>query len=299
MKHALWILALASASFASAQFNRMVVFGDSLSDQGNVSASTFGLFPGPNYFNGRWSNGILWVEHLANGLNLPLSRSTAGGTNFAFGGATSSTGTFGSAPFFFPNMRTQVGQYLSANPTITSNDLFVIFAGANDINFGETNMTIPSSNIAAAVEALHARGARKFLIPNLPLFGWTPRHVGTANEQVFNDRTIAHNTNLKQRIQGLRTSLAGTTIYEFDVAAKFAEIRNNPGAFGFTNVTSAALVNGVVAPNVDQFAFYDDIHPTRRTHQILGQAAVQAVPEPATMLALGAGLAALLKRRRK
>ena len=41
----------------------IVVFGDSLSDNGNFFALTGQ--PAKPYFKGRVSNGIVWVEHLA------------------------------------------------------------------------------------------------------------------------------------------------------------------------------------------------------------------------------------------
>ena len=64
---------LASATPAMAEiFTALIVFGDSLSDNGNA---------------GRFSNGPVWVEHLAKNLALPLRPSRAGGTNHAVGGA--------------------------------------------------------------------------------------------------------------------------------------------------------------------------------------------------------------------
>lgn len=58
------------------------VFGDSLSDTGNLFQKTAGLLPpSPLYFNGRFSNGALSVEQLAQSLGLSLSSST----NFAIG----------------------------------------------------------------------------------------------------------------------------------------------------------------------------------------------------------------------
>ena len=49
-----------------AQFTEIVAFGDSLTDTGNVYAATNGLVPPPEvYHQGRFSNGLLWVEWLA------------------------------------------------------------------------------------------------------------------------------------------------------------------------------------------------------------------------------------------
>jgi GDSL-like Lipase/Acylhydrolase len=47
-------------------FDQLVVFGDSLSDTGNLSKGLGGQFPpSPPFFNGRFSDGPLWLEYLA------------------------------------------------------------------------------------------------------------------------------------------------------------------------------------------------------------------------------------------
>src|SRR3954468_5021943 len=58
--------------WSASAFEHLVVFGDSLSDTGNA---------------GRFSNGPVWVEYLADRLGLTLSPSQRGGSNFAVGGA--------------------------------------------------------------------------------------------------------------------------------------------------------------------------------------------------------------------
>jgi outer membrane lipase/esterase len=58
-------------------FEQLVVLGDSLSDMGNA---------------GRFSNGPIWVEQLAEALKLPLKASQRGGHNFAVGGARTEIG---------------------------------------------------------------------------------------------------------------------------------------------------------------------------------------------------------------
>src|SRR4051812_24277895 len=50
----------------------LVVFGDSLSDVGNLSLSNGNIeTPSPPYFAGRFSNGPLWVDTLASSLGEP------------------------------------------------------------------------------------------------------------------------------------------------------------------------------------------------------------------------------------
>lgn len=84
---------LGVASAAAGPFSSLVVFGDSLSDVGNIASATLGIYPGSTYYNDRFSNGPVWVEALSVDLGLgTIQRSTAGGNDFAYGGAQT-TGT--------------------------------------------------------------------------------------------------------------------------------------------------------------------------------------------------------------
>ncbi len=67
-------------------FSAVFVYGDSLSDNGNLH-SAVGL-PPPPYYNGRFSNGPVAVEQLAAQLVAPLF-------DFAWGGATTGVGNGG------------------------------------------------------------------------------------------------------------------------------------------------------------------------------------------------------------
>ena len=57
--------------------------GDSLSDDGNLYAATGGKAPPAPYFDGRFSNGPVWAEHVAADF---AAKGLATG-NFAYGGA--------------------------------------------------------------------------------------------------------------------------------------------------------------------------------------------------------------------
>jgi len=80
-------LALAFLVFAASgranSFSAVFVYGDSLSDNGNLF-NAVGQ-PGPPYYNGRVSNGPVTVEYLAAILNAPLY-------DWAWAGATSGVG---------------------------------------------------------------------------------------------------------------------------------------------------------------------------------------------------------------
>ena len=74
----------------------IVSFGDSLSDVGNYYAATGGAVPPASYGYdpGRFTNGPNWVEYLARDLGVAVpTASLKGGTDYAYGGATTGTGT--------------------------------------------------------------------------------------------------------------------------------------------------------------------------------------------------------------
>ena len=77
----------AYGSFLS--FQNLVVFGDSLSDNGNTFISV-GLPKAP-YYDGRWTNGPNWVDYFSQLAGIPDVSAFLrnGGTNFAVGGSTS------------------------------------------------------------------------------------------------------------------------------------------------------------------------------------------------------------------
>src|SRR3712207_6234235 len=104
-------LAMSSIAQAAPGFDRIVVFGDSLSDNGNA---------------GQFSNGPVWVEQLAGRLALVLRPSQMGGNNFAVGGARL-------APPSEPhNLRAQADMFL-AMPRSGGRTLHIVWGGGNDL----------------------------------------------------------------------------------------------------------------------------------------------------------------------
>jgi len=261
-------------------FTEIVAFGDSLTDTGNLFAATrtrpTGAFPpSPPYYDGRFSNGPVWIEHLAAQLGVPApTPSLTGGTNNAWGGAE--TSLTGNSSRGTPNIGTQISGYLKAH-TPHDGQLFVLWGGANDfLNAGQTDPTVPVDNISREIFILASAGAEYFVVPNMPPLGQTPRHVGTATEATFDDRAIRFNRLLESELDDLE-GLLGITIFRFNAFGVFQRILRKPDKFGLTNVTGTALLTpngdvapGPVVPNPDKYLFWDAVHPTRVTHRILG-----------------------------
>src|SRR3954463_9799860 len=215
-----------------ASFSNLVVFGDSLSDIGNIAQAPLINTPGPYYWNGRFSNGPVYAEPLTTGLGLPtLARSTStGGNDFAYGGAKT-TGTSFPDNLFVQDIDDQVSHYLSSR-TANATTLYVVFAGANDLLQGQTNMTVPVNSLQTSMNRLVTAGARTFLVFNLPPLGNTPRFNGSASTMTqYNNLTQQYNTALATMVNGLHASNPAVTVYQFDVSALVKSALTNPQAF--------------------------------------------------------------------
>jgi thermolabile hemolysin len=289
------LVGLISRAAAAGPFSQLVVFGDSLSDVGNVSQATAAIpfvptTPGPHYYNGRFSNGPVYAELLAEGLGLPpLEHNRSGGSNFAHGGAMTS-GTGFPENFVVRDVDDQVGDLLGS-PDFDSEALYVVFAGANDLLGGQTNMNVPVNRLAADIGRLISAGANQFLVFNLPLLGFTPRFNGNSTTFAeYNVRSRLFNSTLDTMLDGIEMSNPTISMYQFDVAALFSEAISSPAAFGLANVTQPAapgLQPGAssydtnrIADNPSAYMFWDDVHPTAAVHAILAQRALQLFIPP-------------------
>src|SRR5215469_7557835 len=170
---------------AGAPYSAMYVFGDSLSDTGNVSLATAGIVPvSPPYADRSFSNGPVWAQDVAQSIGLPaLAPSLAGGTDFAYGGAeTGQTQVHTLNPTDLPS---QYGQFLAQVAAPQPGALYAVWIGSNDVLdiANDTSLTPDQqqANVAAAVnnevsviDGLVAHGAQNLLVLNVPDLGNTP-----------------------------------------------------------------------------------------------------------------------------
>jgi phospholipase/lecithinase/hemolysin len=282
---------LAGAPAWASPFSDLVVFGDSLSDTGNVSQATFGIHPGAYYYDGRFSNGPAYSELLATGLGLgPLTPSAIGGGNFAHGAAqTSGTGFF--TGLAVDDVDDQVDDFLAAG-AVDPDALIVVFAGANDLFFGQTNVSVPVNNLVNEIQRLIAAQARNLLVMNIPLLGATPRFNSNEVEAAaMNSLSVDFNTQLALALDVLEASHSAVDFFRLDVAELISDGIANPASYGLTNVTDPAapgLESGKlfynrnrIVSNPDSYLFWDDIHPTAAAHAVLAERALAAVRHPA------------------
>ena len=90
------------------------------------------------------------------------------------------------------------------------------------------------------------------------------------------------NNGLAELLDSLAAAL-DVTFFRFDAAGLFRSLRASPEAFGLSNVTDPAYdeSTGHLAPNPQEYLFWDELHPTAAAHELLGAAAFSVVAAPA------------------
>ncbi|MFZ1985050.1 MAG: SGNH/GDSL hydrolase family protein [Desulfatitalea sp.] len=253
-------LLLGASNTLAGPFGEIVIFGDSLSDNGNYVLVDDQPMPDPElYWEGRFSNGPVWVEYLTDPAHFDTNL-----TDRALGGAQSDGLT---PPGLIEQVRAHI---LAAGPPLSPTNLYAIWIGGNDCLNGDGDSQGAVDNINDAMTELVDNGAMFMLILNLPDLGIIPDTLGTPEAPQATAFSVNFNAALASMIGTFRTAHPSIEIYEFDIDALFLEIRNDPGAFGFINVTEPAPK---LAPpnNFDggDYLFWDDVHPTTHMHALI------------------------------
>ncbi|MBW4593867.1 MAG: SGNH/GDSL hydrolase family protein [Brasilonema angustatum HA4187-MV1] len=311
---------------SAAGFSQFNVFGDSLSDTGNVftvsqqNSPTGPIPPDPPYFQGRLSNNKIWVDYFGQDIGLTptlfanLSTQTpTQGINFAFVGSLS--GEDNAFVPGAPGVLKQVASFVGNNQKVDPNALYAVWGGGNDYLFGQNpNVNQTVSNLSNAVGALAQAGAKNILVFNLPDLGKIPLAVRTGNSSSLTTLTNIHNAALASAL-GQFSNIPGVNIIPVDINSLFNRVIANPGEFGFKDVNTSCVVYDIrsnqvlkTCNNPNDYLFFDEVHPTTNAHKLVAETALAAiraksVPESSTGLALlplgVLGAAAMLKRRQK
>ena len=265
-----------------------VVFGDSLSDQGN-SYQAWGSPDSPPYWNGRFSDGPVWSEIVGQDLQVIMNagRESAGGNNRAFGGAHSGDGYYA---FVIPNAGKQIDDY-TANNNFAGDEIVSLWIGGNDyLNSGETDTQKVVDSIEDEIGRLIDDGAAEIFIPNLVPLDKTPRAIEDMSESERSDlraRVIEHNQLLDSMLNETEAT-KNVTIYRMDAHSLSEVVVHRPALFDIVNVSDPACDHDgllcsdgdPIAPNKHQYLFFDKVHPTTRSHEIMAMFAAIAMGVP-------------------
>jgi hypothetical protein len=276
---------------AWAGFSSMYVFGDSLSA---VSGGGTQYPPPPgtsvdNYWNGRFSNGRVWVEYLADLQGIGFNTND---DYSCFGDGSSSIYLTLFRGNFYP-------------PPDLASSLCVFWPACSDCFacafFHGTNSWSPYlpgivTNITASVGFLYSQGMRTVLIPNsvdislVPF--WTMAEDlsdGTAEGDWILSMVAALHTNVVQynavlatAIGQMRAQYPDLTIYAPDFYTEFNFFLSHAGIYGMTTTSIDALEDQALTdksfngPGTD-YVFWDYLHPTTKVHSYMATVAQQAM----------------------
>ena len=253
-----------------APFTGIYAFGDSLSDTGNFFRLTGQ--PGAPYFEGRISNGVVWLEYLAQSMELNPDSVV----NYSYAGATTGRENENDIPGFveFPGLQDEL-DFFEADLNGKKADkraLYIVWAGANDVFVsGPSEGTIATGvgNTVIAVQRLYQSGARRILVLNMPDLGLTPfgRSVNPVGLSFF---TSAYNAALNSALDQMAAQ--GIETIRVDSAGVLRDIVASPSDFGFSNVQDAYLPSFFGA-DPSEFLFWDSVHPTTDGHRFIAEEA--------------------------
>jgi len=291
-----WWLALFLLGAAWAN-GKLVVFGDSLSDNGNLFAITHGADPPPPYgvtfdgtnktFPGRFTDGRNWVDYFHRvaksfGVDVPVVTAYFGdpqndhATDFAVGGSTSgavnvSSPVSGPA---LPGFPAQIGAYLEhLGEKSAADDLCLIWIGANDFSAGiDPAQTI--ANIKDGIVKLSDKGAKDFIVINIPDLSLTPMVTAAGGPTILAAKRFVVTANVLLEVELFQFAfLHRINIKLVDINAIFVPLVFNPVRFGFTNSTGSALAALAANPeiNPNDYVFWDGFHPTTNVHQLAAE----------------------------
>jgi phospholipase/lecithinase/hemolysin len=301
MKHFLsLVLFLFSGLLSAASLKGVVVFGDSLSDNGNLYEYMQHQIPAsPPYFEGRFSDGPVWVERLVS-TYFPKD-STPHLLDYAFGGAGVSEDP--NTDMSFTLQRELESYLLSHQDKADARSLFVVWMGANNY-LGlplqvESVVNEVNAGLKHSLQRLADAGAKHILVFNLPDLGQSPYARLVSAESLLSEYTRLHNQKLRESVDALRQSNPNVQWLYFDANTMFNAVVAHPELYGIHNVDSmcygstlsneamlrsdtlsglskpamiqvaSRVAKQVESANCEGYLFFDPVHPTALAHALI------------------------------
>jgi len=296
------LAATSIATPAAAQhIDRIVAFGDSYADDGNLF-EILGFNPAPQvYPTGRFSGGTNYIDTLSLLLDVPVD-------NYAIGGAlTNNTNTNGAG---LPGFATEWGAFQTGNTlggifpaggTFDENDLVAVSIGGNDgrtYQSGNVSLGIPPGDVAGApaaaagavaaaqvgLDALVGAGAQNisFLALNTAL---APEVAGNIPAQdIRNAYSAAFNAGIQDVLAGYAAD--GVMVHYLDLELVAARINADPAAYGFTSTGACTPASQCVSDSnyANQFLFYvDNLHLTSAGFAVVARYVAAQLQAPLTL----------------
>ncbi|RJP94977.1 MAG: hypothetical protein C4518_02335 [Desulfobacteraceae bacterium] len=281
------MLMLPAGTFAKS-FNKIIAFGDSLSDHHGLEQylSLYDPISNPNGVLEAWTNGDVWVEYLADIMGATLDNNAIAGamTEGHENESIQALSDQGALPQL--GLIGQVNSFSNENPSFLPKDtLFTIWIGGNDLleyGRGESDaasvdalLSDATDNIINSMSKLASEGATNFLVLNLPDLGKTPAYNSRTPSEIAGATSLSlmFNAALETGLTNFKKLFPDVKIYTLDVFT----LMNKMIADGeFVNSTDTYMVldengnyTGAVNEPAADYLFWDNIHPMTKAHELV------------------------------
>jgi len=248
-----------STQFDYSKIDNIFVFGDSY--------TTVGLnYDTLEYTGENPSGGENWILNLVKLHDMRL-------WDFAWSGATVSKSFVDTGVPSFEEQYQKFDSTFTAGKPLkqweTNNTLFAIWFGINDINLSPISRadTINESTTAMSnlISKLYYNGARNFLIINVP---------PTEDLQFVKERNVdaeyiaSYNEEVKAKMIKFNTSYPDTNVFIYNSNDEFKFIRENHDNYNISNLNDPWDGD---QSKINNYFWYDFIHPTPAVHKILSK----------------------------
>ena len=285
----------AGSVFSSLVPTRIAVFGDGMSDVGQVAGARYTINAATNY---------IWAQRVAISYGLPLAAKSAGGLGYAQGNARIMLKPDAAGLASTPTVQDQINAFLASN-TIGANDVTLIGGGHSDIIVQTqaflagsqtqaqmlANISQAAKDLATLTRQLVAAGGTHIVLTGVYDMGKTPWATSIGQAALLSSASTKFNEALLTAVVDL-----GNNVLFADAAFTVNLVVNQPASYAITNTiasacttvdagnglgigtgninsatcTSSTLAAGATAVN---FAFVDPVHFGPNAHEQLGAAA--------------------------
>lgn len=230
-------------------------------------------------------------------------------TSFADGGATTTTGLFGSPVgctlMVNCTLQPQVEQFKRLVGRYNANDIVVHWLGVNDFTntttraILETKVSTYIDNNTEIIRQNLALGARQYVFLGMSDFSKLTNYSLNSDSALLVEANQRVNAGMVQNLIAFKQANPGANLHYFDFDRLVNQIRANPTAYGFSPAGTADNVGCVRdAPRLfgaactsltfaqqNSFLSYDGLHWTYRYHDLMSLAITNQLLAPYTLAA--------------
>ncbi|PHR26052.1 MAG: hypothetical protein COA36_13175 [Desulfotalea sp.] len=262
------ILLFSTQGFCLEHFNKVVGFGDSVSDNGFQDGAGFQPY----------TNGYVWVEHLANSLPdgpVPVKSE-------AWGGAMTNQKNW--EKIEWSGLLWQIDQYeKEIGQEDISKVLHTIYCGGNDFWGNKKDVAVSAKNIVTAMEKLSKLGARYIVVANQYTAVISPGYLKGAYASYREPLTKfkkSLNDTLKKLVVSNEDSFMKehpeVTVYYINSDDLFNKIANDEKGYVFSNKTEKWLGTKEF-PTPEKYLWWDEWHLMTAAHQLFADFVLQQI----------------------